>query len=163
MSICSRCPHNLTDSEGNLLPEHEGKAYENMPCATCDLIHGPDITLDNDNSNAWQSKLSIDSMTGDNGIDFDEKACTGWNEEREEWANDIPEEAIKDRLTDFFRFFLRMDSQSITAVSAWMIGKPLQYSADKLNITQQGVHRILKEAHKQFPKLEKIKSIARNE
>jgi len=58
-STCAKCPHGLTDSDGNLLPEYRGRTYESMPCATCALTHGGSVTGDNDRPNRT---VSLDAL-----------------------------------------------------------------------------------------------------
>lgn len=68
MPVCSKCPHGVTDSAWNILPEHRGRAYESLPCSTCSLRHGfesdqaSSIYGDNNRNRHGQSILKIQDL-----------------------------------------------------------------------------------------------------
>ena len=72
MATCTSCPHNLTDDGGNLLPHLANRAYETMPCATCDLIHSESVIFDADKRNHGEIAVSLDALANEGEGDFEE-------------------------------------------------------------------------------------------
>ena len=97
MGVCTKCPHGVADSGGNIRPEFVGRTYESMPCATCKLVHGGEdatsdhkdssgsIFADSDRSNQGRSVIQLEALQGENGTDFDAPATTHWRTERPAW------------------------------------------------------------------------------
>lgn len=151
-SACHRCPHNLTDSSGSILPKYRKRKYESLPCSTCTLNHSDSVINDNDRFNDWRTPISLDALTTDGCIGDAEK--TLWGEEREDWTQN-------ERLADFLRIMLRMDSTTQRIVSRWLLGESLVEIAGRTGITVQAVHKRIKQAQKQIPQLKKAGDVTR--
>jgi hypothetical protein len=140
--------------------------WVDLPCHSCNLVHESSSLLDNDASNHFRSKLSLDSLSGGEGTDFADAETTSWGEEREEW---VTPETLKNVnafevamiFTDFFKFWLRMENKMQRVVVNWLLGRTLKEVSCWIGLSPQGAHRVLNKAHKAYPPLAQVKSIIR--
>lgn len=163
-SPCHKCPHGIAGKDGVIFKEHIGKNYEDLACSSCELIHNESVVIDNDASNHFRSKVSLDALENGTGQDFDQAEVTGWGAERDDWT-DIP---VLQKISglevarffaEYHRSLARMETSTQVAVANWMAGNPLRLTGMRLGITPQGVWRIIQQAKKKFPKLNETKIV----
>ena len=162
MSICTRCPHRLTDTNGDLLPEHKGKDWDALPCSTCTLVHGESTHTDADKSNHFQTRISLDALQHDaNDFDF-ERSYTGWGEQAPVFEGiELSANEMAESLSEFLHGWLRLKPPARASVANWLCGQPLRVVAEELDISPQAVWSQVRSASKKIPVLGQVREALR--
>ena len=147
MATCTSCPHNLTDKSGTLLPHLADRAYETMPCATCDLIHGGSVLFDNDKNNHGEIAVSLDALVNEGVGEFDEAVDPA---SQSDASPDCVEDMVCDLSGEIREWRLSLGWRDRKILRGLENKETFEEIGRKCRLTKQGVHARTKMIRKKF-------------